>query len=163
METPDEGGTQTDFYPVATDPKEDFLDSRGVVVQNAGSDDENVLISRTGDEMTFRDEVAAGGAVLTLQDLLAAGDLPIAKDFSNKIRVVVVHARHAYPLVQVVLPAQGSGWNLGGWNEGPWNNTFGGPGRFVRFPDDQYTLEHVNSDLFIVSFTEKKTGKVIYY
>jgi len=57
FESPDSGGTQTDDFPTGTNPNEDFVDSRGVTIQNDSSDDDDVRVSRdSSDNMTFLDK-----------------------------------------------------------------------------------------------------------
>lgn len=72
LESPGTGGTEEDLFPTSLDHGEDFMDARGVTVQNDSSDDEAVMLSRdASDNMTFADGVVAGTKTLT--DLLAAG------------------------------------------------------------------------------------------
>jgi len=72
FEDPASGGTQTDDFPTGTNPNEDFVDARGLTIQNDSSDDESVIVSRdASDNLTFQDGVVSG--VKTLTDLLATG------------------------------------------------------------------------------------------
>lgn len=58
LESPDSGGVETDEFPTSTDINEDFLDCRGVAIQNDTSDDDTVLLSRDASgNMTFQDDV----------------------------------------------------------------------------------------------------------
>lgn len=70
FESPDSGGTQTDDFPTSVDKNEDFVDCRGVTIQHDTSDDDDVRISRDGDDMTFLDK---NNTVKTLTELAAAG------------------------------------------------------------------------------------------
>lgn len=72
IESPDSGGTQTDDFPTSVNKNEDFLDCRGVTVQDDSSDDDLVRISRDGDDLTFLDK---NNAVKTLSQLLAGGGI----------------------------------------------------------------------------------------
>lgn len=75
IESPGSGGTETDDFPTSLDRNEDFLDCRGVAIQDDSSDDESVILSRdASDNMTFEDGVVSG--VKTLSDLLAGGMSP---------------------------------------------------------------------------------------
>jgi len=53
LETPASGGTETDAFPTSLNKNEDFIDCRGVTIQNATSDDEVVKISRVDNNMTL--------------------------------------------------------------------------------------------------------------
>ena len=70
IESPDSGGTQTDDFPTSTNKNEDFLDCRGVTIQDDSSDDDAVRVSRTGDDMTFQDNNVSP---ITLSALSAGG------------------------------------------------------------------------------------------
>ncbi len=55
IETPAEG-TETDFFPTEADPDEDYIDTRGLTLQNGGSNDESVILDRNGSgDMVFTD------------------------------------------------------------------------------------------------------------
>lgn len=75
LEDPATGGTQLDPFPSEADPTEDYLDTRGVTLQEGGSDDEQVYIERDASgNMVFEDPIV--GAPYTLANLLAgAGGL----------------------------------------------------------------------------------------
>ena len=68
IESPDSGGTETDDFPTSVDKNEDFLDCRGVTIQDDTSDDDAVRVSRDGDDMTFLDK---NNTEKTLTDLVA--------------------------------------------------------------------------------------------
>jgi hypothetical protein len=71
IESPADGGTETDEFPTAVDPNEDYLDARGIVFQDDTSEDEQVILSRnSNDDMTFKD---AYNSPVTLTQLLAGG------------------------------------------------------------------------------------------
>jgi len=56
LESPGSGGTQVDEFPTSLNPNEDFLDARGLTLQNDTSDDENVRLTRdSSDRMVFLD------------------------------------------------------------------------------------------------------------
>lgn len=66
------GGTQLDPYPRALDRNEDFIDARGLTVQDATSNDDTVRVERDGsDRMVFLDGNNPSGK--TLDDLAASG------------------------------------------------------------------------------------------
>jgi len=62
-------GTQLDDFPTSLNPNEDFVDARGIVLQNATSNDEAVGLERTNSELKLWD--SAAGAY-TLTELLSA-------------------------------------------------------------------------------------------
>lgn len=69
IESPDSGGTQTDDFPTSVNKNEDFLDCRGIAVQDDSSDDETVRVSRDASgNLTFLDQA---NTVKTLTELLA--------------------------------------------------------------------------------------------
>lgn len=71
-ESPAHGGTELDLTPAEIDVHEDFLDCRGVSIQNDTSDDEVVLLSRDADDnMTFKDPTL--DAPMTLKELAHGG------------------------------------------------------------------------------------------
>lgn len=66
------GGTEDDEFPTGLDKNEDYVDSRGLSVQNDTSDDELVRVSRdAANNLTFQDGVVAGTKTLT--QVLATG------------------------------------------------------------------------------------------
>ena len=71
------GGDDTDateWGPTPLDPQEDALEARGYFIQDESNRDEKVVVSRTGDDMTFKDVSNPGEKTLT--ELLAgAGGL----------------------------------------------------------------------------------------
>lgn len=65
------GGTETDQFPTSLDPHEDYVDVRGVTVQNATSADDVVRIERdVSNNMIFIDPLAG---TKTLTQLAAGG------------------------------------------------------------------------------------------
>jgi len=74
MEDASSGGTETDPFPTAVNPNEDFLDAAGVTLQNETSSDDLVRIARdAGDNLTFQDGAVAGAKTLReLVDVNAA-------------------------------------------------------------------------------------------
>ena len=64
----------TEWGPTPLDPQEDALEARGYFIQDETNRDENVIVSRTGDDMTFKD--VSNPTEKTLTELLAgAGGL----------------------------------------------------------------------------------------
>lgn len=69
IESPGSGGVETDRYPEAVNTNEDFLDCRGVSIQDDDSSDELVVFSRDNSgNMTFKD---VANTTKTLTDLVA--------------------------------------------------------------------------------------------
>ena len=68
IESPDSGGVETDEFPTSLDKNEDFVDCRGVTIQDDSSDDDLVRVSRDGDDLTFLDK---NNTEKTLTDLVA--------------------------------------------------------------------------------------------
>jgi hypothetical protein len=61
LESPDTGGVETDLFPTSVDKNEDYLDSAGLTIQDALSDDEAVKIYRApSGDMMFRDLMVPG-------------------------------------------------------------------------------------------------------
>lgn len=71
LESPDSGGVETDDFPTSLNANEDFVDCRGVAIQNDTSNDDAVLISRDAfGNLTFLD---VANTVKTLTDLVNGG------------------------------------------------------------------------------------------
>jgi len=68
IESPGSGGTETDDFPTASNPNEDYINGRGSTYQDDSSDDDLVRISRDGDDLTFLDK---NNTEKTLSDLVA--------------------------------------------------------------------------------------------
>lgn len=66
-------GTQTDFFPTETTPAQDYLDARGLTLQDATSDDAAVRVEReaTTGKLKFVDSNFPAGK--TLAELAASG------------------------------------------------------------------------------------------
>lgn len=78
MEDTATGGTEVDPFPAETEPHEDFLDCRGVAIQNDSSDDEDVRLSRDANgEMDFRDQLLAD---VLLTELLSFHRVPAGRE-----------------------------------------------------------------------------------
>jgi hypothetical protein len=84
IESPDTGGTQTDDFPTSTNKNQDFLDCRGVTIQDDSSDDDLVRVSRDGDDLTFLDK---NNTEKTLTALVSGGFDPntIVWDLEGRI------------------------------------------------------------------------------
>ena len=84
LESPDSGGVETDEFPTSLDVSEDFVDCRGVTIQDDTSNDDLVCISRDGDDMTFLDK---NNTVKTLTALTSGGFDPntIVWDLEGRI------------------------------------------------------------------------------
>jgi hypothetical protein len=73
VEQPETGGTETDEDFYDANPNEDHVDTRGIVIQNNTSDDEDVILSRNSSgDMTFKDQNVSEK---TLTDLLSGSGL----------------------------------------------------------------------------------------
>lgn len=66
-------GTETDFFPTETNPHEDYIDTRGLTLQDASSNDEVVRVEReaTTSKLKFYDTNYPSGK--TLAELATAG------------------------------------------------------------------------------------------
>lgn len=124
-----------------------YLDDAGLQPEVPGE------IRRDGDDVYAKDSVG----VFNLRQ--GGSALPFEKFFSARLALVVKHNRGVRPLVQVLIPEIG-GWNNGGWNEQWWGS---GSGRFIRLSDEQYETTHINVNQFIIKFSEKTTGRVVYF
>lgn len=71
QESPAEGGTDVDPFTPRTkiEPQEDAFEAAGLYLQDASNRDENVLISRVGADMTFKD--VSNPTAKTLTELLS--------------------------------------------------------------------------------------------
>ena len=71
MEDPTQGGSEIDYYPTAADPNEDYVDGRGITVQNEISDDTTVFVERDVDDSLVLSDPVAG--TYTLSELASGG------------------------------------------------------------------------------------------
>ena len=71
LEDPGTGGSETDQFPTELDPKEDFVECAGAVLDDATHQDESTVIWRADLDMKFKDGNNPSGATLT--ELLAGG------------------------------------------------------------------------------------------
>jgi hypothetical protein len=55
LESIDTGGDEDDQFPTSMDPHEDYIELRGLVFDTPTVADETTVISRDGDDMTFKD------------------------------------------------------------------------------------------------------------
>jgi len=55
LESPDTGGTENDQFPTSLDPSEDYVECRGIVLDDETHADESTVISRDDVDMTFKD------------------------------------------------------------------------------------------------------------
>ena len=66
IESSDTGGTDNDTFPTSTNINQDFIDARGLIIQNATSDDEVVKLAKdASNNLTFNDGVVSGTKTLT--------------------------------------------------------------------------------------------------
>jgi len=104
LEAPSTGGSQLDQFDTDLNPNEDFVDVRGVAIQNDTSDDESVVVSRdSSDNMTFEDGVTGP---YTLSDL-AASSSGITEAQHRAIR----------QLIHFLPDGPGIGWASGAYKE----------------------------------------------
>jgi hypothetical protein len=76
LESPDTGGTEDDQFPTSLNPSEDYVECRGIVLDDATNADESTVISRDDDDMLFQD--GSNPTAVTLSSLIAgAGGLTI--------------------------------------------------------------------------------------
>lgn len=68
IESADTGGTQDDQFPTSLDPQEDYIEVRGLVLDDASNKDETTVLDRNGDNMQFKD--VNNPTPVTLTDLL---------------------------------------------------------------------------------------------
>jgi hypothetical protein len=71
LESPDTGGTQEDMFPTSLDPQEDYIEVRGLVLDDASNKDETTVVDRNGDNMQFKD--VNNPTPVTLTTLVAGG------------------------------------------------------------------------------------------
>lgn len=70
IESSSTGGTQDDDEYTPVNPQEDAPEVAGLYLQDASNRDETTLVSRSGNDMTFKD---GNNSTLTLTQLAAAG------------------------------------------------------------------------------------------
>ena len=75
MESIASGGDSEDDYPTSADSNHDYMDVRGVVIQDNTSNDDTVVLGRDAGHMMFQDEHVAP---VTLSALTSGGF-----DFNN--------------------------------------------------------------------------------
>ncbi len=110
LESPDSGGTETDDFPTSVDKNEDFLDCRGVTIQDDSSDDDDVRMSRDGDNLTFVDK---SNTVKTLTDLTTGGSLPSA----SQVGQILFSVNGTSFTVEQPLVEYGGGWLMNDFGE----------------------------------------------
>lgn len=93
IEAPESGGVETDLFPTSTDRNEDFLDCRGVALQNDESDDDTVQMTRSGNDLLFKD--GPNPTPTTLSDLLAVSGIT-AEEHRNLDQLVHLLAENYY-------------------------------------------------------------------
>lgn len=75
LEDTSTGGDENDLFPTSVDRNEDYLDCRGLALQDATSNDETTVVGRGGSDMIFKD--INNPAFVTLTQLLAGS---VARD-----------------------------------------------------------------------------------
>jgi hypothetical protein len=80
LEDTSSGGDSTDLFPTCVDRNSDYIDSRGLAVQDGTSNDETTVLGRSGSDMIFKD--VNNPTFVTLTQLLAGS---VARD--NKFLV----------------------------------------------------------------------------
>lgn len=105
LEDPATGGTDTDLFPETAKRNEDYLDTRGVAIQDDTSNDETTVLSRSGDDMTFKD--GNHPSPVTLTNLLesASGGITEAEHAAIK------------QLIHFLDDGPGTGWASGAYKE----------------------------------------------
>ena len=104
------GGDAADEAPYDSpiDPQEDAVEVAGVFLQDPSNRDEDVLVTRDGDDMTFKD--VSNPAEVTLSDLIAgAGGLTVA---AHKI------VRHG---IHFIKDGPAEGFTSGAYKETTWS------------------------------------------
>jgi hypothetical protein len=67
LEGTDTGGNDDDFFPTSLNRNEDYLDARGIVLQNASSNNDIVFVERdASDNLTFDDPIAGHQRLIDL-------------------------------------------------------------------------------------------------
>ncbi len=69
LESIDTGGGQDDAFPTSLNPQEDFIEVRGLILDDASNTDETTVLDRAGDNMRFMD--VNNATPLTLSQLIA--------------------------------------------------------------------------------------------
>lgn len=69
IESINTGGDSDDEFPTSLDPEHDYVECRGIVLDTDSVKDESTVISRDGDDMTFKD--TNNSTPVTLSELIA--------------------------------------------------------------------------------------------
>ena len=95
-ESPEHGGTEDDLTPTEIDPSEDFLDCRGVAIQDDTSDDEVVQLSRDAEgNLTFQDIVV--DTPMTLKTLSSGGTgLAFLREWIHEEELAWIHIDYQF-------------------------------------------------------------------
>jgi len=72
IESPALGGTQEDLEYLPVEPQEDAIEAAGVYLQDAENRDEKTLLTRSGDDMTFKD---GNNSTVTLTQLATGANI----------------------------------------------------------------------------------------
>ena len=105
LESPASGGTEEDLFPTSTDRNEDYLDSRGLAVQDGSSNDETTVIDRSGNDMRFTDGNNVSPVTLTQLLESAGGGITTAQHKALK------------DLIHFLDDGPGDGWASGSFKE----------------------------------------------
>jgi hypothetical protein len=99
-ESPAHGGTEEDLTPAEIDVHEDFLDCRGVAIQDDTSDDEVVQLSRDADgNLTFKDAVV--DTPMTLKTLSSGGTgLAFMREWIYATELAWVHPTYQFIIAE---------------------------------------------------------------
>lgn len=82
FEDPESGGSQTDDFPTSLNKNEDYLDARGLTVQDGTSNDELVRIDRIEGSLLFHDKNTPGSPK-TLSQLVGGTSIVIKDEDTN--------------------------------------------------------------------------------
>jgi hypothetical protein len=90
LEDPETGGDSVDQFPTALDHNEDYVDCRGITLQDDSSDDATTVVSREGDDMIFQD--VNNPSPVTLTQLLQTSSFNVDTILTSATGEVLVSA-----------------------------------------------------------------------
>jgi hypothetical protein len=92
LEDPATGGDEIDAFPTSIDRNEDYIDSRGLAIQDPTSNDETTVVGRLGNDMIFKDR--NNPLYVTLTQLLEQGSGGVADDVKRLLINTTGHVLH---------------------------------------------------------------------
>ena len=87
IESTDTGGDENDAFPTSLDPQEDYVEARGIVLDDSSHADESTVIWRDDTNLKFKDGENSSG--FTLTELAAGGGGGITESQHEDLDTIV--------------------------------------------------------------------------